>query len=104
MTSKFYVAKRVKERAKEEEAGHNTQFFPFLPNTKICGSVENISFSFTQNNHKLPKVKHLLPKLSRTADPNQARLEIEVILSPRGNANKQHNAAYKLRGKLFCGK
>jgi len=40
MPSKFYVAKSVKERAKEEEASQNTKFFPFLPNTKICGSVE----------------------------------------------------------------
>ena len=90
MPSKFYIAKRVKDCADEEEAGHNTYFFPFLPNTKLCGSVKDISFSFTQNNHKLHKVKHLRHKLSRTADPNQARLEIEVIWSPRGDANKQH--------------
>ena len=99
MPSIFYVAKRVKDRAKEEEAVHNTLFFLFLPNTKLCGSVKDISFSFTQNNHKLPKVKHLRHKLSPTADLNQARLEIEVISSPRGDATKQHNAAYKLQGK-----
>ena len=71
MPAKFQVAKRVKDRADEEEAGHNTQYFLFLPITKLCGSVKAVHFVHAG------KVRHLQRKYGAQSTSNRPDLKVK---------------------------